>query len=74
MIRAILILAAAGLSTCTPETKEPDQPLIGQSFVDKQRAQCEARDGAFKRAGKANAFACFITPKDAGKACSKESD
>lgn len=39
-----------------------------------QKTACERRGGQFLPWGKTSAFACFTTPKDAGKACRTSDD
>ena len=75
-MRALVFAALAGLSLCSGPAPENDTGLPGYSpdLVETERAACLARGGQFARGGIAGQYVCFITPKDAGQACSASTD
>lgn len=48
--------------------------VFGRAAQAEQAAQCTRRGGTLARRGAGDALACFITPGDAGRACSRDSD
>ena len=71
----VFLLAAGGLTACLhEEMTEPDQPLIGASAVEAQRAACETDGGTFGTGGITGALVCYRPTSDAGKACSASTD
>ncbi|AVW91726.1 hypothetical protein [Celeribacter baekdonensis] len=78
-MRAALWIALAifALSACQAEAPETGGGYGLAGYDPGGRAQktaCETRGGAFKPGGASGALACFVTPKDAGKSCSKSTE
>jgi len=70
------ICACLALAACQGEPDVPNTglPNYDPHLVENQRTICEGRGGDFRRAGKAGAFVCFTTPRDAGKRCEAAGD
>ncbi|MFV0335626.1 MAG: hypothetical protein ACK5JR_16330 [Tropicimonas sp.] len=72
----ILLVCLVALGGCKLPARAPapTAPEGTAAFVAQQRAICERRGGSFGRSPGKVTQVCFITPKDAGKACSQGSD
>lgn len=80
-MRALLALFAAAVlaASCAPAPSPtaPQEDLFvphDQTPTAAQRAQCDARGGAFRRAGLAGSWLCIIPYADGGQPCSDASD
>lgn len=76
---------ASAPETSTPlvrETAAPPGPpplpvpttLFGRKVQDDLQHACTQSGGRFGPRGKSGALACFITPRDAGKSCTRKTD
>ena len=73
---AALLICFVALAGCklTGGASRPAAPEGTAAYIEQQRARCAARGGSFGASPGRATQVCFITPKDAGKACSKASD
>lgn len=59
----------------TPQTKPPTLPqAVIPTPTSPEETACRVKGGQWGKAGKLAAMTCYISSKDAGKFCSKQSD
>lgn len=74
-----LLMAACGGNTGLPKavTIEPvnaELPLTEQARSLRNEVSCSASGGVWQKVGRAQMFACVLPARDAGQACSDNSD
>lgn len=69
-----LLLTVLALAACLPTARTPKLEPVGVARVEADRTACLKRGGEFHLLAKTGAYVCLSRPRDAGKACSAESD
>jgi hypothetical protein len=70
-VRRSVILGIALLATLAACRQSDRLEPVGEQRVAIERQTCEDHGGRFGKAGSSGLLACFETPRDAGKSCSR---
>jgi hypothetical protein len=71
---AVLLLAACGTDLLPGDTPTPPQGTSAATPGDLQRIACERRGGRLTPGPGQGSLICAITPRDAGRSCTRSTD